>query len=632
MTSFPTYQFSNEFTKVRFLEDNAPAAINERFMGMPRGVYLGFIPSVTPGSDILTLGVDPQHGFSLLKVGSQTRSLQIDLFASSPLLLDFSGHTQWPVYIIGRADWRDYRPTQARVISRTTPATGPKEVTICKVDKPAADLVVETLFPGSIHPPIAFDGQTVGFMQDNAINDLVLGNSATAEIIASRTSTHTGAAASLKERIDADLEGSSLADRLGLRSYILVSNVKAAVTGATTNVAGSFIATQRTFEPKITIEPNADEATEGAITAPSDITRNICFLVDGSNGRRIVDTDGEPVFGTLSFSNISLAPGKQIRFYNALRAVNGSGTNPFQAPLQEGDAVKAPDGKFYEIEEFIDTDNALLGTAYQGPGSPAVATWNGIPWTTPVVGDPEVRQFVLSFFTAASGSVSLTDATIQFGFPAFFRTDRTIYDGFSLLKKDGELPPVPDATASVTGKAKLAASGGKVGSIQTIAQAGATVGNDVHTVNFYYGDQPGSKVQDAGLGVCEVSIIGATGAAGADADRGPKGDTGDPGYGYTSCNQFVSSGWSNDTTTPAPWTIDPATQAFTVDFSALSPSIGFIRHLWGGFAAIQWTDPGNNLKISSISRLSNTQGRISVAITGSSMGGSRFKVYLGAAE
>ena len=62
--TFPLLTLSNEFVKVRFLEPNAAEGVNKRWLGMPRGVYLGFEPSTTPGSDILTLNVDSDHNDS----------------------------------------------------------------------------------------------------------------------------------------------------------------------------------------------------------------------------------------------------------------------------------------------------------------------------------------------------------------------------------------------------------------------------------------------------------------------------------------------------------------------------------------------------------------------------------------
>jgi hypothetical protein len=570
---------------------------------------------------VLTLDVDPAHGFSLLKVGSQTRNLQVDLFIASPVQLDFTGHTAWPAYVIARADWRDGKPTQARILTRATTASGPQEVLICRVSKPAADLVVEALFPTTRQPPLAFQGQAFGFMPEDAISDIVLGNSVTAEIVAARTSAHTGAHASLQDRINADLVGDSLADRLALRPYILIGNAKTLVTGTSTNVSGSFAATQREFEPKITIEPEGDETTEGAVTAPDDAVRNDCFVVNADNGQRVVNANGEPVFGKLAFATVTLPAGAQVCFYNASRTIDGNGTLPFQSPLAEGDIVQAPDGEFYEIEDFVDQDNATLGAAYQGAGNPDVATWAGLP------SDPSIRRFTLSFFTVAGGVATLANASIRFGFPAFYRSDRSIYDGYLLLKKDGELPPVPNATETATGKALLAAADGKAGSFRSVEAAAVQIASHVHTLNFVYGNQVGSTVQDAGFGVCEVSIIGAKGPQGTNSGEGPQGPQGDPGYGWSTCNPFVPTGWLG---------LGAVTGSHTVDFSVLSPSIGNIRHLWGGFCAIEWdassAPPLTYLELTNIVRVSNTTGRIDYSLTGPNAALCRFMVYLGACE
>src|SRR3989304_1131904 len=104
MPAFPSVILPNTNVKMRFREPSAPEALNARWLGMPRGVYPGFIPQVSVGSPILPLAGDPNHSFSLLKVGSQTERVQVDIFTTGSVELNFSGHTQFPVYIIARAD------------------------------------------------------------------------------------------------------------------------------------------------------------------------------------------------------------------------------------------------------------------------------------------------------------------------------------------------------------------------------------------------------------------------------------------------------------------------------------------------------------------------------------------------
>jgi len=621
MASFPTYDFTEEFVKTRFLEPFAGDAINVRALALPRGVYLGFIPQTTPGSDILVLATDPNHNFSKLSVGSQTRKMNVDLFTANDVDLNFNGHTVFPVYVIARADYRDKIATQAKILTRATTASGPQEVLICKVDKVGADLTVTYDFPDTRQPPIAFDGQVVGFMPDDAITDLEIGNSTRAEVTDARLSAHTTPAPhpSLADRIEADLVGPSMADRLGYRLSLLVGNLVTGVAGTATNVSGSFAATNREFAPLIDVVPGGTETDEGALTDPTDTLRNLCFVVDGGTGQRVVDsTSREPIYGSLVFtesapgSDISGNVSGTINFYNGTTTVDGTG-NPF-ASIQEGDLVKATsppgDDRWYEIAEIDDANNATLGAAFQGgtPGGPAI----------PVV-NPPFRRYTLNFFTVSGGAHSMPGgSSIRFLFPAFYRADRSIFDGWLLLKRNGELPPVPDATESTPGKALLAAPDGKVGSLRSVENNGTPVGNDYHTLNFVYGG-----ASDAGLGVAEVSVIGAKGPKGADSNPGPTGPQGDPGYGFTNCNPFEKDSlWVG----PGP----TVSKSFTVDFSSVSPSISSIRHVWGGLAGLRGFNQGKEIRIDHLS-FSGSTGRIDGRLIGTA-DNIYFKLWLGACE
>jgi len=614
MTSFPTYAFTEEFVKARFQEPLVGEAVNARALALPRGVYLGFIPQTTPGSDILVLAVDPNHNFSKLSVGSQTRKMNVDLFTAADVDLNFNGHTAFPVYVIARADYRDKIATQAKILTRSTTASGPQEVLICKVDKVGDDLVVTYDFPDTRQPPIAFEGQVAGFMPDDAITDLEIGNSTRAEVTDARLSTHTTPAphASLADRIEADLIGSSMADRLGYRLSLIVGNLVAGVVGTSTNVSGSFAATNRELAPLLDIEPGGTESVEGALTDPTDTLRNLCFVVDGATGQRVVSpTTQEPVYGKLSFS--SGAVSGTINFYNGTTTVDGTGS-PF-ASIQEGDLVKATsppgDDRWYEVAEIADANNATLGAAFQGgtPGGPAVPVLN-----------PPYRRFNLAFFTVAGGAYSMpADSTIRFLFPAFYRADKSIFDGWLFLKRNGELPPVPDATETTPGKALLAAPGGKVGSLRSVENNGTSIGNDFHTLNFVYGG-----ASDSGLGVAEVSVLGAKGPSGADSNPGPTGPKGDAGLGFTACNEFEKdSVWVG----PGP----TISKSYTVDFSLVSPAISTIRHVWGGLAGLRGMQPGREIRIDHLSGVGSSTGRIDGQLIGSASN-LYFKLWLGACE
>ncbi len=62
MPSFPSTALTPENVKMTFREPVVSEAVNLRMLGVPRGIYRGLVPSVTPGSLVLTLGVDPVGG------------------------------------------------------------------------------------------------------------------------------------------------------------------------------------------------------------------------------------------------------------------------------------------------------------------------------------------------------------------------------------------------------------------------------------------------------------------------------------------------------------------------------------------------------------------------------------------
>lgn len=607
MVAFPTLSLPKENVKMRFLEEGVPLALGQRWYGMPRGVWIGFVPSVTPASDVLTLDVDPNHNFSLLRVGSENLRTQVEVFTPDPIMLDFSGHATFPIYVLAKASFRDKKPTQGVIFTRTTGPSGPQEVLICQVDKPAADLVVTSAAPITKNLPTAFQGQRFGFMPGGAIDDLVAASAVGGFIVAARVSAHTGAHADLSTRIAADLVGPSMADRLALRQVHVVSNVHGPVTGTSVNVSGSFAETGREIGPSRDIEAGGTTSVEGAITAAP---RNIGFVVNATTGERLIESGSRLiVLGRLSFTSGTAGVGKEIRFTNASTAVDGNGTNPFQAPLEEGDIVLAPDGKYYEIETFTDPNNAVLKVAYQGPGAPDVAI------------DAPFRRFTLDFERVDGTPVTPPDSPeIRFLFPTYFRADRAIFDGLLLIKRDGERPVLPSASETEEGKFLLAVDGGLVGSIRTIRDNGSAVGNDFHTLNFLSGG-----ATDAGGGVANVAVPGATGPPGTPANQGPDGPSGDAGPGYTATNATLFEG-SAFSSTPTPTSV-----SFSVDFSVVEATFSAINNLWGGWSGFDGHATLNLYEITDITQTGPTTGRIDAEF-GPGVQNARFKVYLGAAQ
>jgi len=612
---FPSITLSRDYVKLRFYEPDVPYALNQRWLGMPRGVYLGFEPHVESGSKVLTLNVDSVNHFSLLKVPSARKQVMIDLFTDSAVELDFSAHTVWPVYVMASATYDRTAATQGKIFTRASGPSSVSEVLICKVDSVDGELVLSSESPTTSQPPVAFSSQPYGYMPSGSVESLADALSSVAEVIDARDSVYTGPYTTLKGRIDSDASGEEIANRLGLRSAKLISNVHPLVSGSTINVSGSFSDTQRTFEPLITITPFGDESTEGALT---DGIRNFCSVIATATGYRLTDTvSGEPVYGVLGYQDGTIGGAKEIRFVNASTAITGNGTNPFVSPLAVGDLVSGPDGLFYEIASITDANTASIGSAYRGASSS--------------IFNAAYRRWELSLYTVTGGSYTLsTPTSIQFLFPGFFRTDRAIFNGELLFKRNAVTPPVPSSGATVPGKALLAVENGLAGAVRRVLNSGITAGINIHTLNFVYGG-----ATDGGGGVVNVSVVGAQGPAGEDSNPGPQGPTGPSGFGYNVNNTFELGPLTIATATD---NLDK-TESHTVNWTTQSPAFAPLSprsyaHTNGGFAELQISSWGGEyLDIDSITAVSQNETRIVYRVVRTPYAtGTRISCFLGASQ
>jgi hypothetical protein len=247
MPVMPNLVFSNTNVKARWEERYTSEAINQKFLGLPRGVYSGFIPQTTPGSLVLTLGVDPVDGVGLIRAESGTgaSAVMVDILVSSPVTLDFTGNAVWPLYVIATANYQVGMPTTAQLLTRTTPAATPAEVNVCLVNRPGntGDLIIT---PSEVFPtnditarqePYAFNGsnpQKFGFMPEGSYESLLSAEATTEEVVAARQFIGGGVAPTfdplnpqitgLPDRLNTDLSGPSMATRLGLRNIVTPSN------------------------------------------------------------------------------------------------------------------------------------------------------------------------------------------------------------------------------------------------------------------------------------------------------------------------------------------------------------------------------------------------------------------------
>jgi hypothetical protein len=597
MPSFPTYTFDKSLVRARFLEPNGSSSINTRHYGLPRGVYLGYTPEVTAGSLILKLKPDPRLGFSTLKVGAQSTRAQLDVIAAGDVELDFTGHTVYPVYVLARADYKAGTPSQGRILTRTTGPSGPQEIVLCRISKPAADLVADVTVPTNRHPPLAFSGQGVGYMYGGATDDLVFAQTATAEVIKARDNLETPPpppSATLSQRLGLDLTGQFIADQLALKSATIVGNARLILAGATSmNVSDSFSELSREFQPLLTLEPNANETTEGIVTAPGDTDRNVAYLIDETSGLRLETATGGPVYGRVAYTTAPLTG--TLTFSLSLDTVNGVGTL-FLTELQIGDLISAPDGKFYAVEAVANNTNLTISLAYQA------TTFSGFVSTR--------RRFTMSFLSRTTGAevaYALAQNTIlRPFFSGWFKLNRSIFDASTFMKKNGEMPNVPAASDAVRGLVKLATNGGLAGAIYQITNAQSAVGaNNFHTLNF---TGVNASIIDAGGGVANLSIPGNPGPPGPGSAVGPTGSPGLPGPGASAFNSWEGSGLFGV----------GGAHTFNVTFaSATPPFAGNLDHVVGGmslYATFSSPFGWNGFRITGISKSGNI-GTINLDLT-----------------
>jgi len=530
MPSFPSTALTPENVKMTFREPVVSEAVNLRMMGVPRGIYRGFIPSATPGSLVLTLGVDPVGGYSNLKVGTLA-NVQVDIFTEASIELDFAGHTRFPVYVIARASYAQGQVTQARVFTRSSGPVGPQEVALCLVDRPVNDLVVDTTVPGRRQPPLAFQGQAFGYMQRGASDDIAFAQSVTTEVITARNDIKNPGpppgAQRLADRCALDFAADFLADQLGLRQVVMAGNsVLVGTAAATANVSSSFAELLREIEPARTIEPFGSEVVEGAVHDPDD--RAIVALVDDSDGQRPVDAARHPLYGRLEYLTGVLTG--TMSFVQAATTVTGVGTL-FLTELEDGDIILGDDGLYYEVASR--TSNLLLELSFAYLNTTALGVGSSF------------RRWTVRFYSRATGAEVatsiVTPLNMRIFFSAFWRTDRSIYDATTLLRRTGERPVLPEATNAVRGRIKVAIAGGKAAAIFAVNAAGAPIagGPNFHTLNFA---AVNASVSNVGGGVANIIVPGNPGPPGPGSTQGPQGAPGAPGPGANLLNAFEKSG------------------------------------------------------------------------------------------
>jgi len=177
MASFPEITLSESNFKVRFREQYASEVINQRFMGLPFGVYSGFDPLVA--GDNVSLKVDAGLEVSILRAMSSISKTSLDVFFEADVSLNFTGHdfvASGDLYVIATVSYVRNGTTTARIFTSASPASGTDSIGICRLAGTAAPGVI-TSFSAAIpdkHSPLANTGSpnTFGFMPPGSIEDI----------------------------------------------------------------------------------------------------------------------------------------------------------------------------------------------------------------------------------------------------------------------------------------------------------------------------------------------------------------------------------------------------------------------------------------------------------------------------
>ena len=585
MAKFPVEVVARDQALVGYNDRITSSTLNKKFAGWPKGVYVGFIPSTTPGNPVLTFNIDPVESFSMFKVPSNLDIGGMDVVSTTPIALDFTGHAVFPVLVIGRVSYDATAPTIGEIITIIPRAVNDNEVLLCQVSGSSLALSINATAPTYRDTPLAFAGVNFGFMPAGSIEALELAADAVAEVVAARTGLDAVVYQSLSQRIAADYGASNMAQRLsllfqGLRSNVhTVTSPTGALTSSTVNVSGSFSSVNRDNPPQITLSGTGSETVQGVISGPSDTIRNVCVVVSSTTGSRLInnETDRRVIYGRLVGPTIIGVAGT-LTFTTAQIDVTGVGSK-FLSDIQLGDTLLGPDGNYYEVQTVTSDTSLVLRNAYVG--------------VTPNIAASSVRRFLLNLRTLVSGvettTLLSTGTSVRFTCPAFMRRNLNIADNTLIGLAPGARPAFPSATTATAGKVQLATTGSLVGAVFVKNQGTLVAGGPFHSINFANGTASQTPGRAA---ITKVGNTGPTGIPGLASGPGPDGDTG-PGFTFKNFTPFKKSAEFNLSG------IGPVVMSFT------APMGHTIRYITGGFARIRdfgfWAIPNDSIEITDIS-------------------------------
>ncbi len=541
--ALPTFAFNDQDVKIRRGERYASQAVNKKLLVQPRGIYAGFVPTVTSGSRILTLDVDPVYGLSFCRVRSSTELSSVDVILDTAVTLDFTGHdfgADPTAYVIIKAEAALGSTPVATVFTRGTIAVDPLEQLVCVVTELAGELEVAYDDPTNRFTPFAHASAPLGFgyMKDGAVEELLAAVAMVAEVAAAREDL-TGFTwpypDGLNDRIIADLDPAAIADRLGRVTRVLRSNDHlVSVTTDEINVSASFTETARLRAPAVTMDGAADEVA-GIVGVITGAERNACFVVNVGTNTRFTDDDRGVAFGHLELDSSALTG--TLTFSAVSTTVTGVGT-AFTSEIEVGDIILDPGGLYYEVATI--TDDFTLDLT-QFPSAGAISS-DRRRFTLRMVKDDGTGTGIEIPYSVAGGS------TIRFFFTAVFGLGTSAADARLEMFEGGEETPLPDADVGVKGSVLMhpGLTGALAGAIQSVLSAGAQIGTGsrVYAMSFTAASAGPSGVAN----VDQTGPIGPTGAPGVGV--GPPGPPGATGVGFDN----FSSVFNDGPTYIPPWT------------------------------------------------------------------------------
>ena len=542
--TLPSINVPVEQVKFRFGERYVSEATNAKFMGVPYGVYAGFLASAS--GNVITLSVDPDREFSFMRMLSSLDSgASVDVFTTSALTFDLSVYINafnlgtpgviFPLFIFATANYQFGSASSALVEFRTNPTASDTDLLLGQVFYTGSNLTVSAT-PLERSNPYAYSGAPLGygFMTAGQANGLLDGLDITDEVTAARVDLAGTTHLSLSARMGEDFSASSMAGRLAKSIRVIQSNVHALVGPASSlNVSSSFTEVTRLLRPFVTIDGGGTETQVGAVTGPLDAIRNVVVIVDDTTKERPIDNDIDriPVFGRLNYAE-TLVTGSYVCTATSA-AVLGAGTF-FLTEFQIGDLLLGGDGLYYVVGAITDDLNLTLTSSFGGITGPVVA---GIR-----------RRFTL-LFRKVDGSTEvsavLPAGDIQFFFGVFYGLDVPVFDASMVMHQGGEPVQIGNATDTVSGRVLIDSNADDTpvplaGAIQTVKDSGFQVSQNTYDFNFS-GASPGAP---GVVNVTQRGATGNTGPAGVGAP-GPVGPQGPDGIGFNGGTNFDSTAGDN---------------------------------------------------------------------------------------